>query len=77
MLKAYLMENFGYNEPIFLNELSIEGLSENAIEFADAILDSFYANEESINKIISDLAKGYEFERISTRIYRERSFYIK
>ena len=31
MLKAYLMENFGYNEPIFLNELSIEGLSENAV----------------------------------------------
>lgn len=31
MLKAYLMENFGYNEPIFLNELSVEGLSENAV----------------------------------------------
>ena len=31
MLKSYLMENFGYNEPIFLNELSIEGLSENAV----------------------------------------------
>ena len=31
MLKSYLMENFGYNEPIFLNDLSVEGLSENAI----------------------------------------------
>ena len=31
MLKAYLMENFGYNEPIFLNDLSVEGLSENAV----------------------------------------------
>lgn len=25
------MENYGYNEPIFLNDLSIEGLSENAV----------------------------------------------
>lgn len=31
LLKFYLMENFGYNEPIFLNHLSIEGLSQNAI----------------------------------------------
>lgn len=31
MLKAYLLENFGYNEPIFLSDLSIEGLSENAV----------------------------------------------
>ena len=31
MLKSYLLENYDYNEPIFLNELSIEGLSENAV----------------------------------------------
>lgn len=31
MLKSYLLENYGYNEPIFLNELSIDGLSENAV----------------------------------------------
>ena len=31
MLKSYLMDNYGYNEPIFLNDLSIEGLSENAV----------------------------------------------
>ena len=31
MIKSYLMENYGYNEPIFLNDLSIEGLSENAV----------------------------------------------
>ena len=31
MLKTYLMENYGYGEPIFLNDLSIEGLSENAV----------------------------------------------
>mgnify|MGYP003283369084 CR=1 FL=1 len=31
MLKAYLMENYGYNEPIFIKELSIDGLSQNAV----------------------------------------------
>lgn len=31
MLKSYLMENYGYNEPIFINDLAIEGMSENAI----------------------------------------------
>lgn len=31
MLKSYLIENFGYNEPIFLNDLFIDGLSENAV----------------------------------------------
>ena len=31
MLKSYLMENYGYNEPIFLNDLTIEGMTENAV----------------------------------------------
>ena len=31
MLKTYLMDNYGYNEPIFLNDLKVEGLSENAV----------------------------------------------
>lgn len=31
MLKTYLMESYGYNEPIFLNDLVIEGLSKNAV----------------------------------------------
>ena len=31
MLQTYLMENYGYNEPIFLNDLAIEGLSDNAV----------------------------------------------
>ena len=31
MLKTYLMDNYGYNEPIFLNDLKLEGLSENAV----------------------------------------------
>ena len=31
MLKTYLMENYGYNEPIFLSDLAIEEMSENAV----------------------------------------------
>ncbi len=31
MLKTYLIENYGYDEPIFLNNLSVEGLSDNAV----------------------------------------------
>lgn len=31
MIKNYLLENYGYNEPIFLNDLVINGLSENAV----------------------------------------------
>ena len=31
MVKDYLIENYGYNEPIFLNDLSVEGISENAV----------------------------------------------
>lgn len=34
MLKSYLLENYGYNEPIFLNDLKIEELSENAVRQA-------------------------------------------
>ena len=31
MLKTYLMDNYGYNEPIFLNDISIDGVSQNAV----------------------------------------------
>lgn len=31
MLKTFLLENYGYNEPIFLNTLKIENLSDNAL----------------------------------------------
>ncbi len=31
MLKNYLLDNYGYNEPIFLNDLSVEGMSSNAV----------------------------------------------
>ena len=33
-MKSYLMENYGYNEPIFLNELFVEGMSDNAVRQA-------------------------------------------
>ena len=41
-----------------------ENLSENAILFADELLNKFVANEEEVNKIITELSKGYNFERI-------------
>ena len=31
MLKTYLMDNYGYNEPIFLNDISIDVVSQNAV----------------------------------------------
>ena len=31
MLKEYLEKNYGYNEPIFLNEVRLEGLSDDAL----------------------------------------------
>lgn len=31
MIKDYFIDNYGYNEPIFLTDLSIDGLSENAV----------------------------------------------
>lgn len=34
MLRTYLMENYGYNEPIFINDLSIDGMTDNAVRQA-------------------------------------------
>ncbi|WP_455722014.1 DUF6088 family protein [Agathobacter sp.] len=31
MLKNYLLDKYGYNEPIFLSDLSVEGMSSNAV----------------------------------------------
>ena len=66
MIQIYLPIIFYnlYHYNLKLLIYSEEGLSDKAIEFADSLLDSFYANEDSINAIISDLAKGYNFERI-------------
>lgn len=34
MLDSYLLETFGYNEPIFINDLSVPNMSDNAIRQA-------------------------------------------
>lgn len=34
MFEKYLLETFGYNEPIFINELSVPNMSENAMRQA-------------------------------------------
>lgn len=34
MFDQYLLETFGYNEPIFINELTVPGMSENAVRQA-------------------------------------------
>ena len=31
MLKEYLEKNYGYNEPIFINEIRLDGLNDNAL----------------------------------------------
>lgn len=31
MLKEYLEKNYGYNEPIFINEIQLEGINDNAM----------------------------------------------
>lgn len=31
MLKEYLVKNYGYNEPIFINELRVDGINDNAL----------------------------------------------
>ncbi len=31
MLKEYLEKNYGYNEPIFINEIQLDGLNDNAL----------------------------------------------
>jgi N utilization substance protein B len=41
-------------------------LTKEDVAFADELIDKFYKNEEEINKIISELSKGYKLERIFT-----------
>ena len=31
MLKEYLEKAYGYNEPIFISEIQLEGISDNAL----------------------------------------------
>ena len=41
-----------------------EKLSGDDVDFANSLLDAFYSNEERVNDIISNLAKGYNFDRL-------------
>lgn len=58
MLKSYLLENYGYNEPIFLNDLKIEGISENAVRqsvkrlVAKGFLERYDTVVQSLHKIL-------------------------
>lgn len=65
MLKSYLLENYGYNEPIFLNDLKIEELSENAVRqsvkrlVANGFLERFDKGVYYIPKQDGLLEKSY------------------
>lgn len=65
MLKTYLTENYGYNEPIFLNNLSVEGMSENAVRqsvkrlVASGFLERYDNGIYYIPKRGGLLGKGY------------------
>ena len=41
-----------------------ENLNDKDVQFANELLDNFIKNEETINSVISELSKGYNFERI-------------
>ena len=43
---------------------SEEKLNKEDVLFADSLIDAFYANENAVNEVISNLAKGYKFERL-------------
>ena len=45
---------------------SEEKLTKEDVAFANEILNAFTENESEINKIISDLSKGYNLDRIYT-----------
>lgn len=65
MLKSYLLENYGYNEPIFLNDLKIDELSENAVRqsvkrlVANGFLERFDKGIYHIPKQDGLLGKSY------------------
>ena len=65
MLKNYLMENYGYNEPIFINDLIFNNLSENAVRqaikrlFANGFLERYDSGIYYIPKREGLLGKSY------------------
>lgn len=65
MLKSFLLGNYGYNEPIFLNDLKIEELSGNAVRqsvkrlMANGFLERFDKGIYYIPKQDGVLGKSY------------------
>lgn len=65
MLKDYLIDNYGYNEPIFLSELSMEGISDNAVRqsvkrlVASGFLERYDSGIYYIPKSVGLLGKSY------------------
>ena len=55
-------DKFDDNYKLFI--YSEENLTGEDINFANELIDSFFANEEEVNSIISNLSNGYKLERI-------------
>lgn len=76
MVKKFLLENFGYNEPIFLKDLSFEGISENAMRqsikrlVANGFLERYDSGIYYIPKRDGLLGKGY----LNTSVVVERKY---
>ncbi|MBE5744493.1 MAG: transcription antitermination factor NusB [Clostridiales bacterium] len=56
--------NDKYDEDFKLFIFNEENLTEKDVEFANQLLEKFISNEQAVNSVISELSKGYNFERI-------------
>ncbi len=56
--------NDKFDESFKLFIFNENNLSKSDIEFAEEILSAYNKNEEEINNVISNLAKGYKLDRI-------------
>ncbi len=55
-------DKFDDNYKLFI--YSEENLTSDDVNFANELLDNYFANEVEVNAIISNLSKGYKLERI-------------
>lgn len=55
-------DKFDDNYKLFI--YSEENLTGDDVNFANELLDNYFANEVEVNAIISNLSKGYKLERI-------------
>lgn len=78
-----LDDTVDYPSAIAIAEGVLMGESVRLIEkLADMIAERLFVRFANLRAVEVEVAKlgvdvGYDFERISTRIYRERSYYIK